>query len=189
MNTLNELDDYIRTAWVPLKEAANNEDWPAMQHAFRKMATAQELNQQSHSLQQRISDEMSSNRNPTIMHQTPVVPLNRPDRTRRGTRRPRELRIGAYHLPISINNQITVATANWVLKQGKMLPRIPNFVHPTNSGFAGSAQTRQLDDGSFIEIGDSQDTLIQKARKVLNACGFSEIKLEVLLEDGTLRSA
>lgn len=107
---------------------------------------------------------------------------------RRPTTRPKELRIGPYQIPISLNNQIVVATANWILKQGVALPKISNFIHPTDSGFTESAQTKKLDDGSFIEIGDSQNTLIQKARKLLNACDFRQLKLEVLLEDGTVRT-
>jgi hypothetical protein len=189
VNKTNGLDNLIKNAWDQLKEAASNENWSAVQQAFRKMATLQELDQQSRSLQQRILDELSSTGALPVTPQPPFFPVDHSGRTRRGTRRPKELRIGPYHLPISINNQIAVATANWILKQGKMLPKMSNFVHPTNSGFAVSAQTRRLDDGSFIEIGDSQDTLIQKARKLLNVCGFSELKLEVLLEDGTLRTA
>lgn len=192
MNTFNELDGYIQNTWRQLVEAAKNSDWAATQQAFRKMAEFQELKQQSRNLQQRIerlTNETHSNGQASRQHQTPLATVAGTGMARRGIRRPRELRIGNHHESISINNQIVIATANWMLKQGKTLPKIHNFVHPNDFGFAASAQIRRLDDGSFIEIGDSQDTLIQKARKLLNVCGFPDLKLEVLLEDGTLRSA
>jgi len=31
--------------------------------------------------------------------------------------------------------------------------------------------------------------LIERARKLLDACGFRELKIEILLEDGTLKTA
>jgi hypothetical protein len=190
MNT--ELNVYIRNAWLQLKDAATKESWPASQEAFRKMERLQNLEQQSRNLQQQIahlSDADSVSGHIPVTHEAPFVSDNPPDGTRRTTIRPKELRIGTHRLPISINNQIAIATANWILKQGKVIPTIRNFVHPTDSGFPRSATTRRLDNGSFMEIGDSQDALIQKARKLLNICGFRDLNLEVLLENGTLKTA
>src|SRR5258708_11956320 len=147
MTTVNELNNYLQAAWHQLAEAAKNNDWPATQQAYRKMATLQDLDQQSRNLQQRIADlseEVANNGGSSLLRQTAFVPDGVLGSTRRGTKRPRELRIGTHREPIALNNQIVIAVANWILKQGKILPRITNFVHPTNSGFAASAQTRQL---------------------------------------------
>jgi hypothetical protein len=191
MNKQNELNEHIHTVWHQIKHAANNEDWPATQQAFRRMAGLQDLQERSRLLEEQIVGLLgntSLNGTPVSTQRTPPIPVDHPDRTRRGTRRPQELRIGTHRVAIGMNNQIPIATANWILKQGGTLPRIQNYVHPNNSGFTASAQTRRLDDGSYMEIGDSQDALIQKARKLLNACGYRDVTLAVLLDDGTLRS-
>ena len=82
------------------------------------------------------------------------------------------------------SNQIPVVVGNWILKQGKNLPRIQNFVHETSAGFPQSAQVKQLENGWFIEIGDSQQVLVQKGRRLLDACGFRDVQLQVILENG-----
>jgi hypothetical protein len=191
MNTLPDINQYIVIAWQQLKDAVGNNDWPATQIAFRNMVKRQDLHEKSRQLQQEIADlsqEVSPNGTAFLDRQTLSTVASPPSNARRPTTRPRELRIGSHRVAISINNQISIETANWILNQGKSLPMIPNFVQRTNSGFAPSASTKRLVDGSFIEIGDSQDILIQKARKLLNMCGFTELKLEVLLEDGSLKS-
>jgi hypothetical protein len=191
MNT--ELSGYIENAWHQIKESANKKNWIATQEAFRKMATLQDLDEQSRKLRQRIeglSHNVSTNGHRSRPDQTTPVSISRPtDSRRRGTIRPRELRIGAHHEPISLNNQITIHTANWIIKQGRTLPKIPNFIHSSNSGFTTSVQPRRLDDGSYMDIGDSQETLIRKARKLLDLCGFDELTFEVMLEDGSLKRA
>ena len=106
---------------------------------------------------------------------------------RRQAIHPTELRIGTVAVRVRKSNQIPVVVANWILEQGQTLPKIDNFVHETNSGFSRSAQTTELNDGSFIEIGDSQDMLIRKGRRLLDACGFRDRRLEVVLEDGTVK--
>jgi hypothetical protein len=192
LNMTNELNEYIRIAWQQIREAAKNQDWPGMEQAFRRMATLQQLDEQSRDLQRRIagfSNEISPNGQPPHFPQAPFTLDDHVESTRRGTTRPRELRIGTYRAPITLNNQILIATANWILKQGKTLPTIHNFVHPTNSGFGASAQIKRLEDGSFIEIGESQVRLIERARKLLDACGFRDLRIEILLEDGTLKTA
>ena len=102
---------------------------------------------------------------------------------------PVELRIGSQVVKVNMLNQIPVAVANWILKQGKMLGRIQNFVHETNAGFPRSAQTKELDNRWFIEVGDSQEVLLQKGRRLLSDCGFREVTLQVILEDGTVKTA
>ena len=37
-------------------------------------------------------------------------------------------------------------------------------------------------------IPDSQDMLLQKGRRLLDVCGFREVRLEILLEDGTVKN-
>jgi len=106
---------------------------------------------------------------------------------RRQTIRPSEVQIDDARYSISFANQIPVVIANWIVQQGKTLPRIPNFVHPTNSGFASSAQTKEVDNGWFIEVGDDQGRLIEKGRELLKACGLGDIGFRVLLDDGTVK--
>jgi DNA sulfur modification protein DndB len=108
---------------------------------------------------------------------------------RRQTIRPTELRIGLQVVKVNVSNLIPVAVANWILKQGKTLIRIQNFVHETNSGFPGASQTKELDNGWFIEVGDSQEVLLQKGRRLLDAHGFHDIQLTMVLEDGNIKKA
>jgi len=109
--------------------------------------------------------------------------------SRRPAIRPSELRIGTTTVRVSKSNQILLEVAEWILKRGKTLPRIQNFVHETDSGFSKAANPVTLSNGWSIEIGDSQDTLIQKSRRLLDACGFRDVRLEVVLEDGTVKTA
>ena len=64
-----------------------------------------------------------------------------------------------------------------------------NFVHENNIGFANSAPTKHLDNGWYIEVGDSQETLLLKGRRLLDSCGFRHLPLQVVLEDGTTKTA
>jgi hypothetical protein len=52
--------------------------------------------------------------------------------------------------------------------QGRTLPIIPNALHETESGFPRASQPKPLNNGWFIEVGDSQEVLIQRARRLLN---------------------
>jgi hypothetical protein len=190
MKIHNELEDHIVHAWRQLKEAANKEDWGATQQVFREMVKLQDINEQSRTLQQRIADLSNGTLTPkpAAWNNHRAAQVNQFNRRRRETVRPKELRIGTDRILINISNQIPIATANWILKHGKALPRIENFVHPTDSGFARSAQIKPLDDGSYIEIGDNQEVLIQKARRLLNECGFGNVQLVVLLADGSQKT-
>jgi DNA sulfur modification protein DndB len=102
---------------------------------------------------------------------------------------PSEVRVGTSVARVDKSNQILITVAEWIIKQGKTLPRIRNFVHETDSGFSRAAKTVKLSNGWFIEIGDSQETLIRKSRRLLDACGFRDVRLEVVLEDGTVKTA
>jgi hypothetical protein len=99
-----------------------------------------------------------------------------------------EIKIGAEAIRIARANQIPVVVANWLLAQGKSLPLIPNFVHERDIGFGLSAQAKQLDNGWYIEVGDSFETLMQKARRLLDASSFRQLAVQVTLEDGCIKS-
>ena len=116
-----------------------------------------------------------------------VVPIHE-TRRRQATVRPKELRIGNHIEPLRASNEIPVSVANWILEQGKDLPVIPNFVHKTAEGFTAAAQLKQAKNGWSIEIGDSQPTLIQKGRTLLDRCGFGAVVFSILLEDGQIRN-
>ena len=99
------------------------------------------------------------------------------------------MKIGNVVIDVGRLNEIPIVVANWILQQGKTLHRMQNFVHETDSGFPGSAQTKRLDNGWSIEIGDSKYTLLRKGRKLLDAYGFREVTLQVVLEDGNIITA
>jgi len=61
------------------------------------------------------------------------------------------------------------------------------FLRETANGFYPSASLKKLCNGWFIEVGDDQQMLIQKGRKLLDAHGFRDVSLEVLLDDGTTK--
>ena len=122
-------------------------------------------------------------------HSDVSLPSHIANNHRRQPIHPIEVRIGTVVVRVNRSNQIPVVVGNWILEQGKTLPRIQNFVHETNSGFPSAAQTKRLTNGWYIEIGDSQGVLIQKARRVLDACGFRDVRLQVLLENGTTKTA
>lgn len=186
---MTTLTDLIHDTWQQLKDAAKDEDWAATRQAFDKMEKLQRVNEEStKSLRDHFPD-LSQERASTKAPPPALSTLHRFSTGKRATTRPKELRIGTERIPISLNNQIVIAAANWILQQGKSLPEMRNFIHRDNSGFPASAQTKRLEDGSFIEIGDSQATLMLKARKLLNVCGFQARSLEVLLEDGTTKKA
>jgi len=111
------------------------------------------------------------------------------EQARQQTIHPVEVRIGTAIVRVTKSFQILVATANWIVKEGKALPRTRNFIHESDSGFSSSAKTVKLDDGSFIEVGHSQELLIKKSRQLLDACGFREVRLQVVLEDRSIKTA
>lgn len=104
------------------------------------------------------------------------------------TVRPTELRIGDEAITVTKSNQIPVAVANWILSKGRTLPTLPNVLHQTNRGFPPSAQPKPLTNGWYIEVGDSQEVLIQRARRLLDLCEFRDVQLQILLEDGTVKT-
>ena len=143
----------------------------------------------------RNSAELASSNGTLAKNEQPETSESQPDHSpqlsqqpRRQTIRAREVQIKDFRELINYSNQIPVVIANWIIRQGKPLPRIPNFVHPNNSGFASSAKPKELKNGCFIEIGDDQDRLIEKGRELLNACGLRDVGFRVLLDDGTVRN-
>ena len=106
---------------------------------------------------------------------------------RRRTNPPVEIRIGTEVIEVTKSNQIPVEVANWILRQGRRLHMIPNVLHETQLGFPLKSQPKPLNNGWFIEVGDSQDVLIQRARRLLNECEFRDVPLEVELKDGTIK--
>lgn len=184
----SKLLDPIAEAWKRLMEGAKNRDWQTCQDAYRRLTTLRDLEEQERRLAERIARATTDLRgcNDQINESARDLTPSFENSKKRKIIRPRELRIGEYSEPIAINNQIVVNTANWIIAQGVVPKNVSNFIHSTNSGFAQSAQTKPLVSGQFIEIGDSQETLFKKARKLLDENGFRELKLEVLLENGRL---
>jgi hypothetical protein len=175
------LTDHLTKVWQELKDAVRTEDWGATQQSFHRMEKIQQVNEEFAKKLEEIGDFGGP---PPFDESKTVVQFNG---VRRGTIRPTELRIDLDRIPISLNNQIVVATGNWILKNRPgSIPVIKNFVHRDNSGFSPSAQTKRLNDGSYIEVGDSQRTLVVKARKLLDSCGYLNTKLQVQLEDGSI---
>ena len=194
-NTLPELEQHIQTGWEQIRVASDNHDWIAMQVAFRNMAKLQDLHEQSRLLENQIAALSNQAQETPIANMTSEWPQPpAPTRTsaaygvRRATTRPREIRIGAFRKVISLNNQVPIETANWLIGQGHGLPLVPNFIQRTRESFTDSAQVKPLLDGYFIEVGDSQEALFQKARKLMNICGRSGVRIEILMEDGAVKT-
>jgi hypothetical protein len=179
-----ELTKRIDIVWEEIRKAAKNEDFASLQASVGTLSKCLDLKEKSRLLELQIANLSVSK--PAATNQP--EPLNNPGPFKKtSTNRPQELRIGDHRFAISMSNQIPIIVANWLLGQGKTLPVVPNFLQPTNRDFASSAVTKKLNNGSFIEVGDAQPTLIQKARRLLNACGYRDTNLEVLLEDGSLK--
>lgn len=180
------LTDLIDSTWQVLKEATRAESWSATREAYAQMEKLQEINE---SLTAEIGKKL-----PNLIPAQKKTDLSKPEAVanlfsggKSPTIRPTELRLGTQKFPISLSNQIVIVIANWILGQGKSLPVITGFLHPTASGFADSAVTKKLEDGSYIEVGLSQETLLKKARQLLNAAGLQNSKAEVLLENGDVK--
>ncbi|MCX6924583.1 MAG: DNA sulfur modification protein DndB [Verrucomicrobia bacterium] len=101
---------------------------------------------------------------------------------KRPSTHPAEVRIASEAIRIRKWNQVPIAVANWVLRQGKSLPVLQNFVHRNNIGFANSANTKELKNGWYIEVGDSQETLLLKGRRLLDSSGFRHIFNRYILD-------
>ena len=197
---VEKLNKHIVNAWESLERAAKSKDKKIAQESLNKLVHLENLREQQLALDQSIAASISveaplkiassaTSKHPNgSTHPSSNEPVFYSSRRKRQTVRPQEIRIGSYRRAISMANQITITVANWLLEQGKTLPTIPNFVHPSNSGFSQSASTRQLINGSFIEIGDHQEVLMQKARRLLDVCGYRNLKLEILFEDGNLKT-
>jgi len=116
-------------------------------------------------------------------------PISRPPGPgRKRTNPPIELRIGTEAIKLTASNQIPVEVANWLLRPGRALPIIPNILHETKLGFPLASQPKPLNNGWFIEVGDSQEVLIKRARRLLNECEFRDVPLQVVLKDGTIKT-
>ena len=181
MNTT--LTDLIGNTWQILKEATKSESWTSTKDAFEQMSKLQEINL---SVAKQLAVQFP---NPPQGVAAAGGNITQPETSsaKRPTIRPRELRIAGQKIAISLNNQIAIETANWILDQGTKLPYIPGFLNSSDSGFSDSAVKRKLKDGSLIEIGLGQDTLVKKARQLLNASGLHHVKAEVLLENGEVK--
>lgn len=66
---------------------------------------------------------------------------------------------------------------------------IPYFVHQMNSGFHQSAQPKKLENSWYMDVHGDQKEMLRKARRLLDACGFRDVRLQVVLEDGTVKIA
>jgi hypothetical protein len=194
-----KLNKHIANAWESLEKAVNSKNRVAAQDALNKLAHLENLKEQQLALDQSIAASISAEQPAKIAssitkhqngssHPLSAEPVYFSTRRKRQTIRPQEIRIGSYRKAIGMANQIPTTVANWLLEQGKTLPTIQNFVHPSNSGFSQSASTKQLINGTFIEIGDNQEVLIQKARRLLDACGYRNLKFEILFEDGNSKT-
>ena len=193
-----KLNKHILNAWESLEKAAKNKDGVTIQSFLDKINHFENLKEQQIALEQSIVASMSEEKSAQIAvspvnhnnsnHTLSTEPLGYTNRLKRKTTKPKEVRIGSFRKPVFFSNEILITVANWLIEQGKTLPSIPNFIHPIDSGFAQSAVPRRLNNGTFIEVGDNQETLLKKARRLLNACGYRNLKLEILFEDGNLKT-
>jgi hypothetical protein len=187
---IKKLESNIRIAWKQVKLAADDENVAATQTALNKVSHLENLKLQQLTLEKNIAASITDEIDVPGKKAETVFPLEiyaRPGK--RQTIRPSEIRFGSFKKSIHFANEIPITVANWLIEQGKTLPTFHNFVHPSNTGFARSAKTKRLVSGQYIEIGDHQDILIQKSRKLFDACGYRTLKFEVLFQDGNVVSA
>jgi hypothetical protein len=187
---IKKLEGNIRIAWKQVKLAADEENVAATQTALNKVSHLENLKLQQLALEKNIAaiinDEIGA---PEKTTETDLPSEIYSRLGKRQTIRPTEIRFGSFKKSIHFANEIPITVANWLIEQGKALPTFHNFVHPSDAGFARSAKTKRLVSGQYIEIGDHQDILIQKARKLFDACGYRTLKFEVRFQDGNLVSA
>jgi hypothetical protein len=183
---LNKLDALLSGAWEQVITSARSKDRATTQTALDRVAHFENLKHQEVALEQSIAASVSNGAPvPTVTPKKDGFLFNPSTRGGKSpTVRPKEVRIGSYRKQIRYANEIPITIANWLTEQSKSIPTLHNFVHPSNSGFAASASTKKLASGQYIEIGDNQPILIQKARKLLDVCGCHGQKFEVLLENG-----
>jgi|HubBroStandDraft_6_1064221.scaffolds.fasta_scaffold460504_1 hypothetical protein len=184
---IKKLDSLLLAAWEQVRIAAQNKDRASTQCALDRVAHLENLKQQELALEKSIETSLSDHLPENTTTSYPTKRGNGSAVIERGKRsnvRPREVRIGAYRKQIHYAYEIPITVANWLIEQGKSLPTLHNFVHPSDSGFTSSAITKKLISGQFIEVGDHQEALLQKARKLLDACGYRSQNFEVMLEDG-----
>lgn len=107
--------------------------------------------------------------------------------SRASTTKPTEVRIGeSFSQPIRDAVEVPVVVGNWIIQQGQSLRMIPNFVHQTDSGFLGSAQPKRLENGWYINVHGDRNEMVRRGQRLLDACGFRNVRLKVILEDGTV---
>jgi hypothetical protein len=105
---------------------------------------------------------------------------------RASTIRPTEVRIGeTFRQPIRNAVEIPLVVGNWIIDQGRTLPVIPNLVHPANSGFLSSAEPRRLKSGHYVNVHGDQKEMFRRGRRLLDASGLREVRLQVILENGS----
>ncbi len=187
---VKKLDSNIRIAWTHVKLAAEKEDVSATRVALDKVSHLENLKHQQVALEKSIAASIAGEVEVAGKNDSPAhAPENYFRSGKRQTVRPTEIRFASFKKPIRYANEIPITVANWLVEQGKVLPTFPNFIHSSNNGFAKSAITKRLVSGQFIEVGDHQEILIQKARKLFDTCGYRTLKFEVLLEDGNTVTA
>jgi hypothetical protein len=178
------MDDYlaVRVQTVDILKKFENQLWGSLAQATKdqdtkmigKINSVIERKKVLESELLSLFDQMNLNEKP--------VQISTPKRTPRSI--PKLVRVSGHNQQIKFFNEIPVIVAEWIIGQGKDLPQIPNFVHDNSRGFARSAQTKQLKNGWFIEVGDSKETLITKGRKLLDQTGFKSVELSVEMQDG-----
>jgi hypothetical protein len=102
---------------------------------------------------------------------------------------PRTVRINSYVEGIKKLNEIPMVVANWIEDQGIDIPEMHNFVQRDVRKFSDSGNAKRLKSGKLIEVGDDKRTLVKKARRLLDECGFSSSVLQVELENGEVIKA
>jgi hypothetical protein len=185
-----KLEQSISDSWRQLQKAVESRSRMASQTALDRVSHLESLKEQQLALEKSITASLVNG------SQTDMKPFSEVEATtpteaqsfygtgKRKTIRPKEIRFGSVRKHINYANEIPIIVANWLIEQGKAVPNCQNFIHPSNSGFSQSAITKRLISGQFIEVGDNQEVLLHKARKLLDACGHRGMQIEVLLVDG-----
>lgn len=172
----------IDCAWDNLALAVNAKDIKGVKSSLTALEERLLLEHQQKLLNEQIAKHVSGSKEPEEPDAFEIALASY--KPKREANRPRMIEVGDQKQGISYSYEITTATAEWILKHSNKLPAM-YFVRPTAQGFSKTAKLKQLSNGSFIEIGDDQPTLIAKARKLLDAAGYTHQMAAVTFNDGT----
>jgi len=186
---ITKLNTEIFTELAHVEQALRLKNRDAAQNGLEKIARFNNLLRQAENVAKIIEQSVAGDARESMPNPTARLgTLNGYARHKQPRPKPVCITIGTSRTEIRDWNDSLETVANWIIKQGRTIPTFPNFILPSEEGFASSAKTRRLSSGQFIELGDSKETLLKKARRLLDSCGFPHQTFEVTDANGTTQT-